>query len=124
EYTNSGSENLWIEALLAIPLTIETKDFFDMSWTQDKLTQSRRRDEYVHSIPFVAASDGTKGWGVGLDPHQALSALIGEWIPTEANKSFIRQGSRVVLKAQEQQRLRFVLVNFSGEFGAKDGLAA
>jgi hypothetical protein len=125
KYINTGTAKLWIEALLGLPLATETHDFFDMSWTQDKLEYPRRRDEYVHSIPFVAASDGKKGWGLGLDPHQGVSALIGEWIPSSnIDKGFIRQGSRVVLNEGEQQTLRFVLIAFSGEFGVKDGLAA
>lgn len=123
KYINSGTENLWLEALMSIPLAFKATEFFDMSWTQTKLESPRRRDEYVQSLPFVAASDGAIGWGIGLDPHQGVSALIGEWIPSKFDKSFIRQGSRVVLKAGEQQTLRFVLTAFSGEFGVKDGLA-
>lgn len=121
-FINKGKENLWLEALLALPVT-DVKDFFDMSWIQNQLDYPRRRDEYVHSLPMIATSNLQQGLGLGLNPRQGYSALMGEWLPLENSKrAIIRQGTRVVLTPGETQQLSFIIFNFSGEFGIKDAL--
>lgn len=121
ELENQGKDALWLEALMGIPVMKNTTEFFDMSWRQTQLQFPRRRDEYVYSLPFVAASDGKSGLGVGLDAHQAESALIGEWLPGDPS---IRQGTRVALNPGEKQTLNFVILASGGDFGALDALAA
>ncbi len=125
EFRNQGSQSLWLEALLSLPVMKTATEFFDMSWTQNKLPFPRRRDEWLFSLPMTAASDSTGGIGVGLDPHQSVSALIGEWLPsTHGNHPAIRQGTRVVLAPGEVQRLKFVIFRSGGEFGVRDSIAA
>ncbi|HWL51122.1 MAG TPA: hypothetical protein VNQ90_01710 [Chthoniobacteraceae bacterium] len=125
DFRNDGSTPLWLEALLSLPVMKETTGFFDMSWSQEKLPFPRRRDEWLFSLPMTAASDGTRGIGVGLDPHQGVSALIGEWLPAhDGGNPSIRQGTRVALAPGESQSLRFVLFRSKGEFGVLDSLAA
>lgn len=125
-FRNNGSERLWLEALFALPAFANTTEFFDMSWTQQQLPWKRRRDEYIFSLPFAAASNGKQGIGVGLDPHQGFSALIGEWLPKGEAQSepMIRQGTRVVLAPGEVQSLEFVIVTSTGDFGVRDTLVA
>lgn len=121
EFENQGKDSLWLEALMGIPVMKSTTEFFDMSWRQTQLLFPRRRDEYVFSLPFVAASDGKNSLGIGLDAHQAESALIGEWLPGTPS---IRQGTRVALNPGEKQTLDFVILASEGDFGVLDALVA
>lgn len=125
EFHNKGKQKQELETLIGLPIHFTANDFFDMSWVQNKLDIPRRRDEYVYSVPFVAASNGKEGIGVGLDPNCLVSALMGEWIPAKNGQpAIIRQGTQVVLEKNEKQNLRFILVKSTGAFGAKDALAA
>ncbi|NOZ19562.1 MAG: LamG domain-containing protein [Planctomycetes bacterium] len=122
EFVNLTNEELWLEALLTTPVPFSAKEYFDMSWVHHDLSAPRRRDEYVSSLPFVAAAGESKFLGIGIDPHINLSALISEWVPQE-NGGVIRQGTRVVLDPKASYSLRFVLVRAEGDFGVLDAIA-
>ncbi|MEW6356373.1 MAG: LamG-like jellyroll fold domain-containing protein [Planctomycetota bacterium] len=122
EFVNLTDKELWLEALLTVPVPFAAKEYFDMSWIQLDLSAPRRRDEYVSSLPFVAAGDGERSLGIGIAPHTNLSALISEWAP-QGNGGVIRQGTRVVLDPKGSYSIRFVLVAAEGEFGVLDAIA-
>ncbi len=119
---NNSKDNKWLEALMELPIGNAggeaIQKFFDMSWEQDQVQHPRRRDEYIFSLPFVAVWDGENAWGVGMDPRDGASALIGEWLPGE--QALIRQGTRVALRPEETRTINFVVLAGSGEFGAVD----
>lgn len=124
KFRNDGPTTLWLEALLDLPVGSGRTEFFDMSWTHTRLPFARRRDEYIFSLPLVAASDGRNTLGVGLNPRPGASALIGEWLPAASSEpARIRQGTRVVLAPGETQDLEFVVFSAEGEFGVQDAIA-
>lgn len=124
-FHNTGDKPLWLEPLLALPAGAATTGFFDMSWEHSDLRYPRRRDEYAFSLPMVAASDGHLSLGVGLNPRQGASALIGEWLPPGSEvAAMIRQGTRLALAPGESHELEFVILSASGDFGVQDALAA
>ncbi|MGD0111934.1 MAG: hypothetical protein ABSD48_08705 [Armatimonadota bacterium] len=120
-FTNLTDHEVWLEALLSLPMPMPVRQYFDMSWFQDTLPFARRLDEYVFSLPFVAAAGATQSFGLGLDPHTDLSALISEWIP-EPEAGTIRQGTRVVLDPKGRYALEWVLFSERAEFGARNAL--
>lgn len=124
-FHNTGNKPLWLESLLALPTGAATTGFFDMSWEHSDLRYSRRRDDYAFSLPMVAASDGRLSLGVGLNPRQGASALIGEWLPPSSDvAAMIRQGTRLALAPGEIQELEFIILSAAGDFGVKDAVVA
>jgi len=121
-FDNLTDHEVWLEALLSLPMPMQAKQYFDMSWFQDRLPLARRLDEYVFSLPFVAAAGTTQSYGLGLDPHTGLSALISEWIPEPAAGT-IRQGTRLVLDPKGRYALEWVLFSERAEFGARNALS-
>lgn len=128
-FEHQGSDKLWIEPLLAVPVPETSTEFFDMSWVQTKLDYPRRRNEYVFSLPMTAAFFAGNGLGVGMNPRNSASALIGEWLPelnvgSRQNQAMIRQGTRLALAPGERHELEFVVFDYQGKFGVRDGVAA
>ena len=88
---NPTEKEQWLEPVLSLPLPFgDTREFFDGSWIQRKLSLPRRRDAYAHTMPFAAAAGTALSVGVGLDPHDAYSALVAEWVPIGAVGSVFR----------------------------------
>jgi hypothetical protein len=122
-FRNLTGRELWLEALMSLPVPLDSiGDYFDMSYVQDQLPLPRRRDEYVFSLPFVAAAGEGKAIGLGIDPHTDLSALISEWIP-EGDTGTIRQGTRVVLDPRGEYSLEFRGFECPADFGVLDAIA-
>lgn len=123
-FHNRGKENLLLEALLSMGvLWKNTVEWFDGSWVQTKLQLPRRRDDFVATLPAVAAASSDQRWMLlGLDPHQLLSVLIGEWVPLEGTGGQLRQGTRVVLAPEERQELQFIVASGEGVHGALEGI--
>ena len=122
-FRNLTDRELWLEALLSLPVPLDSVDeYFDMSCVQDQLPLPRRRDEYVFSLPFAAAAGQGRAIGVGIDPHTDLSALISEWIP-EGETGTIRQGTRVVLDPRGEYALEFRVLECAADFGVLDAIA-
>lgn len=123
-FDNHGSEHLLLEALLAMAVPWrDTVEWFDGSWQQTELGLPRRRDDFVGTLPAVAAASADRQWFLlGLDPRQLLSSLISEWIPAEGTGGQLRQGTRVVLAPGEQQQLKFIVARGNGVHGALEGV--
>lgn len=122
-FRNLTDRELWLEALMSLPLPFGSiRQYFDMSYVQDQLPLARRRDEYVFSLPCVAAAGEETTVGVGIDPHVGLSSLISEWIP-ENGSGIIRQGTRVVLDPRGEYSLQFRVFATMAEFGVLEGVA-
>jgi len=121
---NESPQEAWLEALLSLPVPFsKVKEFFDGSSVHRTTALPRRRDEYVCTMPFVAAAGTTMGIGIGLDPHVAFNALVAEWMP-ERNTGTIRQGTKLALAPGERFTLPFLVLSTPADFGTLDALEA
>lgn len=119
---NGSQDEKWVEPVLSVPLPFDgVTEFFDGCWVQKSLAFSRRRDEYIATMPFAAAAGKELAVGVGLDPHAPYSALVTEWIP-EGTSGTIRQGTKIALAPGERHRYEFVLFSAPAHFGALNAL--
>jgi hypothetical protein len=123
--TSTSADDLWLEALLSLPLTGERPDdYFDMAHLHDDPSQPMRRDEYAFSLPLAAVSEGGRAVGLGIDPHREVSALVSEYVPSGDDGHVLRQGTKLALAPGESFTIPFVIVEQPGEFGALDAIAA
>jgi len=120
-FSNLTDHELWLEALMSLPMPMPVRQYFDMSYIQDQLSLPRRRDDYVFSLPLAAAAGEDRAIGLGIDPHTDLSALISEWIP-ENNSGTVRQGTRVVLDPRGSYSVDFVIFADGADFGVRNAL--
>ncbi|HWL54860.1 MAG TPA: hypothetical protein VNQ90_20625, partial [Chthoniobacteraceae bacterium] len=119
---NSSATEQRLEVRLGVPFPGATvSDYFDGSGIQDQLAFPRRRDEYIYTLPFVAASGSGKALGLGINPNINLSSLISEWVPVGPT-GVIRQGTRLVLAPGESFEIEYLLVPAKGSFGSLDAL--
>lgn len=122
--SNGGEKEIWLEPLLSIPVTMRVNEFFDGSEIKTDLKFPRHRDLYKSTLPYVAASDGRSFIGIGLDPGELYSDLVGEWLPETSGQCGIRQGIKIALGQGEMFTLKYKLLKGEGEFGCKDAVDA
>ena len=107
---NVTDQELWLELLLGVPVPCaKVSDYFDGGSRKTELVVPRRKETPASTLPFVAASGGGLGVGVGVDPHICLHTIVSEWIP-QGPGGAIRVGTKVVLAARERYSYTFFLV--------------
>ncbi|MGD9496146.1 MAG: LamG-like jellyroll fold domain-containing protein [Armatimonadota bacterium] len=133
--TNTSAEELWLEALLSVPMPPEPgwaagerlrgfpRDYFDMANLHPSPSQRMRRDDFVFSLPCAAVGWGQRSTAVGIDAHRDLSALVSEFIAVGA-ECVVRQGTKLALAPGESFTIPFVIVSAEGDFGALDAIDA
>jgi|GEM_PF-1159196 len=122
--TNNADEERWIEPLIGLPVPLKSVSaVFDGAETKTQLELPRHRDLYKSTLPFVAATDGKRYIGVGIDPHIALSDIVHQWAPDKKTPT-LRQGTKIALSPGESFTLTWFIVAGDGEFGTLDALNA
>lgn len=125
ELVNDNDTEEWLEVLLTLPADfIEAKEYFDGNTSQEKLMLPRRKDTVISAMPLAIISDGRKSLGVGIDPHQWLSAYISEWTPRSGTKGRLSQGTKIALSPKTSYTLNFILFYAEKNFGFLDVLDA
>ncbi len=125
DLTNHGAEEAWLEPLLSLPVVLDEPpvELFDGVEPRQLVDVPRRHDEYMSTLPFVAAASEGGYFGVGIDPNNDLSEIVNEWVPG-LGKGQIRQGMRVALAPGESYGYTFVIVAGSGSFKTLDAIDA
>ena len=119
---NESSVEQKIEVSLGMPIPFgKLREVFDSSKRQSQLQFSRRRDEYVYSMPFVAAATDDRSFGLGIFPSTNLSSLIGEFIPV-GDSGVVRQGTKIVLSPGESITLPYLITARAGRFLTMEAL--
>ncbi len=119
---NKGKKEIYLEALLSLPVAGKVVEFFDGSDIKTVLHTPRHRDLYYSTLPYVAASSGKDFIGVGLNPYTPYSDLVGEWIPASLGQPQIRQGIKLALFPGEKYELKYRIIKGQGSFGCLDAV--
>lgn len=117
-------QEAWLEPLLGVECPLgQVTEIFDGCEARRTVSLPRHRDEYCLTLPFAAASDGKRFFGIGTDPHADLNDIVTEWVPA-GRGGVIRQGTKLALAPGESYRLPFYVVRGPAEFETLDAIAA
>ena len=129
QLTNHGKENAWL--LLRAYATFQPSGpnwkYFNGNFSATP-RQPAVRDLLPYTMPVVAAYDGTKGQGLGIEPLQIFSYLENGVIPpaggTPALPASCYYGVKLIIGPGESETAQFVTFGFDAQGGERAAVAA